>query len=457
MKAVTLTIKNNIEISYHDENLDNFIYDSLTIPNPKYLENMKMNRFNWNTPKELFFYEETREDRLHAPRGFLSDIIEYLSPNHIQFKINDKTYTYDPINLQFLGKLYPFQKTAVEKMLRQNIGTLCAPTGSGKTVMGIYMIAERQQPTLIIIHTKELLYQWKDRIWKFLDISNHEIGIIGDGHLDENKDITIALVQTLRNYPQLIDQYSYLIIDECHRIPSKTFTNIASQFSGKFITGLSATPYRRDGLSKAIEWYAGKIRHTIRPKDLIKEGHITSIKSIIRKTNFVSQLYNPADEYSKLLQELSQDKERNEMIANDITKEINRGEICLVLSDRKAHCQELKEMLSAKCDALIEILNGDVPNEKRKEIVRQVNNGEVKILIATGQLIGEGFDCKNLSALFLTLPIKFSGRIIQYIGRVLRPKKNKDKALVYDYFDHNIRCLYNGFKARKKEYEKLEI
>ncbi len=449
-------ITNNIQIPYIDEDFDDFIYNSLTMLNPKWVENHRMNRFNWKTPKELYFYEEVGKENLFIPRGFIPDIAKYLNDKNIEFQISNQTDTFQSFNIKFLGKLKPFQEIAIKTMLSQNEGTLCAPTGSGKTVMGIYMIAERKQPTIIIIHTKELLYQWTERIQKFLDIKKSHIGLIGDGHLDEYRNITVALIQTLKNYPEIVNQYSYLIVDEVHRCPSKTFTDVIKEFSGRYITGLSATPYRRDGLTKVIKLYAGKIIHKIESKELIKSGHITSIQSIVRKTNFISALEDPSAEYSKLLQELSQYKERNEMIVRDIVAAAVLGETCLVLSDRKIHCQELYELISEKYNIPIAILTGDTSALSRKTIVEKVNNDKIKILIATGQLIGEGFDCKNLSALFLTLPISYHGRVIQYLGRVLRPMKGKDKALVYDYFDHNIRCLYNGFKNRQKEYKKLE-
>ena len=452
---LTFTIKNKISVPYHDEQMDNFIYDSLTMPNPLWLENHKMHRFNWKTPKELFFYEEFGKEGLLVPRGFLSDLILYCEENNIEYKIDNQTYTFINIDIKFSGKLKPFQETAIKKIAPRWEGTLCAPTGSGKTVMGIYMICNRMQPTIIIVHTKELLYQWKERLKEFTNIENHQIGIIGDGQLDEERDVTIALIQTLRKYPEIINTYSYLIVDECHRCPSKIFTDVVTKFKGRYITGLSATPYRRDGLSKCIEWYCGSILCKIEPKELIQTGHITGIKSIIRETNFISVLEDPAAEYSKLLQELSLDKERNQMIVDDVWKMMGEGHTCLILSDRKSHCYELKELMGSLWN--VEVLTGDTHATKRKQIVEDINNGKIEGLIATGQLIGEGFDCKNLSALFLTLPISFSGRIIQYIGRVLRPAKNKNKAIIYDYFDPTVKCLYNGFKNRQKEYNRLSI
>ncbi len=459
---ITFTITNKIEIPYRYPDIDNFVYDSLKIDNPKYLENQRMKRYfaNKTTPKYLKFYKEIGQDddvELYVPRGFLSNLIEYCNDNNIEYQIDNKTHFYDDIDFEFDGELRPYQKIATDIMLSHNEGVLCSPTGSGKTFMAIYMIYRRRQPVLVIVHTRELLYQWRDSIKKFLKLTEQQIGCVGDGNLIYDKDICIALAQTLRKYPEIVNEFGYVIVDEVHRISSQMFIDSIEKFSGRYITGLSATPYRNDGLDCAINFYAGKIRHKVPQQELIKEGHITGIKSIIRKTNFISQLNNPANEYSKLLKELSENEERNELIIEDVITEVKNGEICLVLTDRKNHCHELKKILLSKRKISCEILTGDVDTIPRKRIVERVNNGKIKVLIATGQLIGEGFDCKMLSCLFLVLPISYKGRLIQYLGRGMRPRKGKKYATVYDYFDKSVRCLYSGFKKRQIEYQKLEV
>jgi len=222
--------------------------------------------------------------------------------------------------------------------------------------------------------------------------------------------------------------------------------------------GLSATPYRRDGLSACIEWFMGPILHKIKPEELIKSGHITSIEVVVRRTNFNASMDDPSAEYSLLMKEISINEERNQMIADDVIEEAKKGEICLILSDRKIHCSTLKYLIELglrNTNLKVELLTGDTLPGPRKKIVKEINNGKIQILVATGQLIGEGFDCKNLSGIFLTMPVRWKGRTIQYLGRVLRPRKGKDKAKVYDYFDESVRCLYSGFKARQTEYKKL--
>jgi len=153
-----------------------------------------------------------------------------------------------------------------------------------------------------------------------------------------------------------------------------------------------------------------------------------------------------------MLSELTKNHSRNMLIVQDVIEEAqNGGGICLVLTDRKAHCETLAGLLEDK-GIQADILTGDLSDTDRKTVVERLNTGRVKVLVATGQLIGEGFDCKELSTLFLTCPIKFSGRLLQYLGRVLRPAPGKEKARVYDYVDSRIGVLENAARGRQKVY-----
>jgi superfamily II DNA or RNA helicase len=242
-----------------------------------------------------------------------------------------------------------------------------------------------------------------------------------------------------------------LIVDECHRTPARTFTEAVSAFDCKFITGLSATPWRRDKLSKLIFWYVGNVVHQVNKEGLIETGDVLRAEVIPRETPF--QPYaDPSTEYSRMLSELTEDNTRNNLIVQDVAKETsNGGGVCLVLTDRKTHCYALKYLLSQK-GINSEVLIGDLSNTERQMIIEGLNEGRVRVLIATGQLVGEGFDCKSLSTLFLATPIKFDGRLLQYLGRVLRPAPEKEKAKVYDYVDSRVGVLKAAAAARRRVY-----
>ena len=207
-------------------------------------------------------------------------------------------------------------------MLKKEFGTLSAPTGSGKTVMALHMIAQRRQPSLIIVHTKDLALQWIDRIHSFLNIPTDEIGLIGSGRKRLGTRLTVALVQSLyKTAAEVYKQIGFLVVDECHRAPSRTFTEAVTAFDARYMLGLSATPWRRDRLSKLIYWHLGDVHHEIDKGQLVADGHILDIDVVLRCTDF-KPYYDPVNEYSKMLSELTGNDERNRLIVDDIANQI---------------------------------------------------------------------------------------------------------------------------------------
>ncbi len=447
-----ITIKNNLKLTDLSAELQQLLMDRLTIPNPKWMENRRMGRWNGKTPQLLHFYDKVRNG-LWIPRGYMRQLLLITRRQGITVEIDDRRRLLKNREFAFSGKLKPYQSKAVDIMLSRDFGTLSAPTGSGKTVMALYMIAARKQPAIIIVHTKDLAYQWIDRIVHFLGLKTEQVGIIGAGKRHIGREITVALVQSLcKCADEISADIGHLIVDECHRTPSRTFTDAVSEFDAKYMLGLSATPYRRDKLSKLIFWHLGDIHHEIEKKQLIRTGDVLDVDVIIRETKFVPY-FDPVNQYSKMLSELTADDVRNRQIVADVAAEAESSPgVCLVLSDRKKHCENICALLHYRHDQKAFLLTGDLSSDQRIQVLNELNAGKVKVLVATGQLIGEGFDCKDLTTLFITTPVRFSGRLLQYLGRVLRPAPGKNRAKVYDYVDALVEPLMAAAKARQRTY-----
>lgn len=448
-----IILTHNLRLSNIPPEIRQKLTDTLTFPNPKWLENARMGRWNRGTPKILKYYDKIRGGSLWIPRGYMRQLLLMCRRQDVMYEIDDQRRTQAPVNFKFSGQLKPFQQKAVRTMMLRDFGTLSAPTGSGKTVMALYIIACRKEPSLIVVHTKDLAYQWIDRIGKFLGISEDDVGFIGGGKVKMGKKMTVALVQTLYKCAEDVSKHiGFLIVDECHRCPSRTFTEAVTEFDSKYMLGLSATPFRRDNLSRLIFWHLGDVHHKIDQSRLVESGDVLAAEVIVRETDF-KPYFDPVNEYSKMLSELVMDDQRNRLIASDIEKEVNNNDgVCLVLSDRKKHCKTLQAMLRYRYKISSELLTGDLSGSERRAVLDRLDQGDVKVLIATGQLIGEGFDRKDLSPLFLATPIKFSGRVLQYLGRVLRPAPGKRIARVYDYVDVHVDVLKASAKARRKVY-----
>ena len=447
-----IEIGNVISITKSPNELWRELTQIFTIDNPKWLDNERMGRWQGETRQWLKFYSY-EDDVILVPRGFLGLLLRLCRKMGIQYEVDDHRRVLPEVNFAFTGKLRSYQRQAVKDIGKRRFKVLQAPTGSGKTVMALSIIAKRRQPALVIVHTKELLNQWLERIETFLEIPKEQIGIIGNGKKKVGKEITVGIINSIYPIANELKQYfGHVIVDECHRTPSKTFTNAVILFDSRYMLGLSATPYRQDGLTKVIGWFLGT-QVSVDQSLLDSDDIIRNVEIVSRETKFVTR-FNQSEEYPRMLRELTKDHDRNYMIVEDVAKEVKNPGVCLVLSDRKSHCKALRNSLH---DFGIEadVLTGDTNNHERKAIVERLNDGEIDVLIATAQLIGEGFDSKRLSTLFLTTPIKFDGRLIQYVGRILRPAPGKDKAMVYDYVDVNVGVLKAAAKSRQRVYQEM--
>jgi len=452
-QPVSLTLSNYLKVKGLPDAFQSELTEKLTLINPKWLENERMGRWNRGTPRILKFYRRLGKAGIRLPRGYARQLLTSLKKHQLSWDLIDRRRTLPAIDFEFTGSLKPFQRRAASEMLAKEFGTLCAPTGAGKTVIALHMVASRRQPALIIVHTKELALQWIRQISAFMNIPESEVGLWGAGRKTIGDRVTVALVQSLyKDARQVSEHFGFIVVDECHRAPSRTFTEALSAFDARYMLGLSATPWRRDKLSKLIFWYLGDIHHEIQKTALVKSGDVLPADVFPRETDF-RPFHDPVQEYSKMLTELTSDDKRNRLIAEDVAREARETSgICLVLTDRKKHAETLHLLLRYKHSIPTAVLTGELSVRQRKEVLDGIEGGQVKVLVATGQLVGEGFDCRDLSTLFLATPIRFSGRVLQYLGRVLRPAPGKKRARVYDYIDVHVEVLKNAARARQRLY-----
>jgi superfamily II DNA or RNA helicase len=444
-------ISNDITLLDCPAGLQGELISRLTIANPKYAEALERGRYTGNIPRTLRSYSIDAQGRFHLPRGFGRQFLTVASKYGVQPEILDQRRILEPVEFTFEGSLRDYQEKALADVLACSQGVLQAGTGAGKTVMAISSIAARKQPTLILVHTKELLDQWIDRIEQFLGI---DAGRVGGGKF-EVRTITVATVQTARKHlAELAPHFGFLIVDECHRTPSTTFLDCVSAFDCKFMLGLSATPYRRDKLTRLIYLALGDRVHEVDPAHLRKTGAILAPEIVARYTDF-DFFGDPSTEYSTMISALAEDPDRNRQIATDVLEELRTGSgTILLVSDRVSHLEAIASILEGE-GKTVAVLTGQTPKKRREAIVDDLAQGKVKILASTTSLIGEGFDAPGLASLFLCTPIKFSGRLIQVVGRILRPKDGKRPRL-YDYVD-KCGVLRASAKARARVYRNLAI
>lgn len=447
MKTI-IVVSNETKLVNVSEPIKKYIRKVMSLDNPKYIEAQKHGRWTKHLNPVIKLYKDI-QDSIIFPRGWTRQCLELLKENGIQFELRDHRRLLNPVTLTFKGQLRSYQEKAVQDIRKRDFGVLEAATGSGKTVIALAVIAKRGQPALILVHTKELLYQWQDKIQEFLGI---EAGLIGDGKF-EIQPITVGIVNTVRKHLEELPQYfGQVVVDECHRVPSSMFTETVQAFDSKYMLGLSATAYRRDGLTKLIYLTLGDRVYQVNPKELRKSGSVLTPEVIQRQTLF---RYKYRDDYQAMMTALTESRSRNLQIVRDVIEQakVRRG-TCLVVSDRVAHCQTLASMIQDYGNYRVRILTGNTSGTEREQIVEDVQNKNVDVLVSTVQLLGEGFDCEGLSSLFLATPIKFKGRLLQVIGRILRPADGK-RPVVFDYQDTQVGVLKAQAKARNRALKEI--
>ena len=445
--SVYLASQVYIQKSQLPESIINTLKNYLTFDNPRYQETKKRGYWSEGIEKKIICYQEHGEF-FHVFRGYTGHLISFFHQNSLKYELIDQRRSLPEIDISFHGNLREYQTKAVAQTLKKHFGILVAPCGSGKTVMALRVLAKRKQPTLIIVHRKELLRQWIAQIDQYLKIPRNEIGLIGDNR-EKIRPITVGMVQTLakRSLSEISTYFGQVIIDECHHTPATTFTQVVSSFDSYYQLGLSATPYRRDKLNKLLYYVVGNVTATVTDEDLQVSGTQIKPKIIVRET-FFDYCYQEDSDYQPMISTLVADSNRNRMIVKDVVHEAqDKNNYSLVLTERKEHCKILSHLLKESGVACA-ILTGDLPKKQRKKIIEDLETGHLSVALATGQLAGEGLDIPRLNRLFVTTPIRWKGKIKQYVGRILRTAPGKNDAKIYDYVDSSIGVLASAYRSR---------
>jgi superfamily II DNA or RNA helicase len=361
------------------------------------------------------------------------------------------------LDCRVLGVLSDDQEKALKDVLSSDFGVFVAPPGSGKTVLALAAVAQRKTNVLILVHRKPLMDQWRLQISSLLGIDKSEIGQIGGGKNKSTGLVDVAMVQSLDDEGSVDDriaEYGFVIVDECHHVSAFSFERVLAQAKAKYVLGLTATPYRRDGHQPIIHMQCGHICHQIRQGNFSAQLSLSVVCS--RETGF-SYEWDDNSKIYDLWPKLVADKERNQLIMNDVVKALDEGRFPLILTERREHLEKLSEMLKDKAD-FIAVLYGGLKKKSAHEAferLRENSKGSRKVILATGSYIGEGFDEPRLDTLFLTMPSSFKGRIVQYAGRLHRYHKDKKDVRIYDYVDSKVSVLDKMFQKRSKTYKML--
>jgi len=436
-----------------------------SFPNPEFFKSQRM-RMSTYRHRPFIFSGELQDDRLVLPRGVLEKATAILRKAGARVVVRDERLNRKGLAFTFTGTLGESQESAVNIMKKHDTGILSAPPGAGKTVMACAMVAHRKAPTLILVHRKQLVTQWRDRLMEFLGLGKKEIGTLAGTSKKRNGKLDIAMLQSLTRTEELEEiagAYSQIIVDECHHIPAASFEAVMKRFPARYVLGLTATPYRKDRLEKILFHQCGPVRHEIRSAD---NGRLAK-RVIIKETGFrLPDEAGPKPDYHALVHHLTTNALRTGLIAGDVIRALGEGRFPLLLSDRKNHLAQLAALITegvqhkpALAGLRLLRMDGELSAKARVQVMADVHaaleQSTPVAILATASLIGEGFDLPELDTLVLAMPLSFKGRMVQYAGRLHRLAEGKTGVVVYDYVDSSCAVTLKMYRNRIKAYREM--
>lgn len=447
---LTIYLSNNVRLSRSGltPNLIHFLKEELNFANSEFFIKKKSGRNTFGTTSHYKLVEED-EREVSIPRGFVGKLLRFCREAQIEYDFVDERKKKLSVPFDFNTTLRKHQEPVMEIVSKKDFGVIVAPPGAGKTIIGLKIISEKKQPTLIIVHRKQLLKQWIERVEAFSGIPQKNIGVIGQGKIRIGRQVTVATIQSLPKHIESIqNQFGIVLVDECHHVPAETFRNTIEKLQTYYLYGFTATPFRKYNDGKMIFTYLGEIITTIHPTEIENFNHA---KIIIRNTGLEVPYSSKTDSFEALSKILVHDTARNKQILEDVKTELNQGKKAVIVTERKEHIESLHLFLRHLYEVIT--LSGDDSETSKKNKWKILHEGNFQVLITTGQYFGEGTDLNNINCLFLVYPFSFEGKLIQYIGRVQRSEINPT---IYDYRDYKIDYLDKLFLKRNTYYRKID-
>lgn len=454
MIDVEIGSKIKVDINRLPPEAPKMLMEALSIPNLEKENARSMDQWGWQKLPDYIALWDMEGDTLVMPRGFFEDFSQGLKMLGAQLNVIDKTsfQSHDedlgkPINLR------SWQEPQVEAILSSAQGIIKSPAGSGKTVSTLASIQKLKAKALVIVNTKDILWQWQERVHGFWH-EDVQIGQVGDGVFDVSETITIATAQTIHSrYEEFLhmgffDEFGFVCLDECHHATAETYNRIMNTFSARYRIGVSATPDKSGEFALATR-VLGPIICDTNP-DSVDALQKPVVYKIPTKFGFDFRGHhgrNSRSNYPKMISALTEDELRNRAITANILR--NKGHHQLVISKRLNHLDNIAEMLKEAnfADPVVTIVGAN-DNEHRRS-AKALAEREPCVILST--LADEAMDIPRLDRLHLIFPQKNTGLITQQVGRVERVHDEKHDAFIFDYCDLNIGPLENQWRKRRFE------
>ena len=425
--------------------------------NPEFHRAQAMRLPTYDKPRVIGCAEEF-ERHIGLPRGCVNEVVDLLEGYGSTVEVRDERSPGHPIDVRFAGELRPEQQRAAEAMLAHEDGVLSAGTAFGKTVVAAHMIAQRGVNTLVLVHRRQLMEQWRQRLAMFLDVPPEEIGLIGGGKRRPHGSIDVAVIQSVvrrGHVDDVVTDYGHVIVDECHHVSAVSFEAVLRHARARYVLGLTATPVRKDGHHPIITMQCGPVRFKTDPR---QQAAARPFAHVVRPR--ITTFSLPIDvepSIQEVYRLLADDEVRNSMLVDDIAAAVGAGHSPLVLTERTRHRDLLAKGLTQRVANVFALSSGMGVRRRRAlaEAIAGVPDAEPRVIVATGRLVGEGFDDARLDTLFLAMPISWRGTLQQYAGRLHRLHDEKTEVVVHDYVDAAVPVLARMYEKRLRGYRAM--
>jgi superfamily II DNA or RNA helicase len=455
-QSLTVTLANLVyfEKAQLPQALANRLIRLAAFQNPEFYKAQAMRMSVWDKAR-IIGCAENFPQHIALPRGCFDGASALLADNGIRIDLRDERCAGEPVAVAFVGTLRPDQEAAVTAMLAHDTGVLCAPTAFGKTVTAAAIIALRGVNTLVLVHRTELLKQWQARLAAFLEAGKGVVGVISGGKTKPTGKVDIAVMQSLSRQGDIdarVENYGQVIVDECHHIGAASFDAILRRTKAKYVLGLTATPIRRDGQQPIIFMQCGPIRHkAAQPLDAPRDLAVTPqfIESPIALL--------PEAGIQDVFRHLAQDAARTAAIASAIIAAFQQGRKVLALTERTEHIDAIRAALTDQVPEPF-VLHGRMSKKQRAALIAALDAlppDAPRVLLATGKLVGEGFDHPPLDTLVLAMPVSWKGTLAQYAGRLHREHASKNDVRIIDFVDTGHPALLRMWDKRQRGYRAM--
>lgn len=405
----------------------------------------------WQEPRKLVTWAQ-KNGELSFPRGGFGRVRDLLADAGHEVSVRDAREHGTPTQIPVTTRtLYPHQERIVRAAVEREQCLIRSPTASGKTSALIAVAAELGVPTLVVVPTKGLLDQWRERVQEELGLRDAQIGIVGGGKA-KLRPITLAIQRSVTKHSaskEFREYFGCLLFDEVHQAPAHTAYAAVDAMPARYRIGVSADVRRKDQKECLMHDLFGDVAVDVDRRELVASGHILDAEVRLVPTVFEAPWYGVRDEadaederhidFMRLVKEIAADGTRNQEIVRIVRDEVVRGDQVLVLAHLREHCMLLGQMIGGMGTPTGYLLGGADSASEFERTCSGLKSGKIRVGVGTYKAIGTGIDLPRVAVAVAVTPILANRQFFgQVRGRVCRTAVGKTGARMFVMLDARV-------------------